>query len=187
MSKSENISADNMAACKAALQNEAHNMLHDFDPKKEQNLLPDEIEALRSLRSDKSIIIQKSDKGNSVVLLNKATYIQRMEELLADASKFTQLDVEEGKDYNHIWNQELLVRDVLRNLKNSKAISEDTYIKLCPSGSRPGIMYGLAKVHKQLVNGFPKLRPILSAINTPTYKLAKFLVLWNHLRQTSSP
>ena len=37
-------------------------------------------------------------------------------------------------------------------------------------------MYGLAKVHKQLVNGFPKLRPILSAINTPTYKLAKYLV-----------
>ena len=26
------------------------------------------------------------------------------------------------------------------------------------------------------MNGFPKLRPILSAINTPTYKLAKFLV-----------
>ena len=37
-------------------------------------------------------------------------------------------------------------------------------------------MYGLAKVHKQLVNGFPKLRPILSAINTPTYKIAQFLV-----------
>ena len=37
-------------------------------------------------------------------------------------------------------------------------------------------MYGLAKVHKPTVNGFPKLRPILSAIGTPTYKLAKFLV-----------
>ena len=31
-------------------------------------------------------------------------------------------------------------------------------------------------IHKPLVDGFPKLRPILSAINTPTYKLAKFLV-----------
>ena len=39
-------------------------------------------------------------------------------------------------------------------------------------------MYGLSKIHKPLVNGFPKLRPILSAINTGTYKWAKcFLAL----------
>ena len=37
-------------------------------------------------------------------------------------------------------------------------------------------MYGLSKIHKPLVNGFPKLRPILSAINTGTYKWAKFFV-----------
>ena len=37
-------------------------------------------------------------------------------------------------------------------------------------------MYGLAKVHKGLVNGLPKFRPIPSAINTPTYKLAQYLV-----------
>ena len=37
-------------------------------------------------------------------------------------------------------------------------------------------MYGLSKIHKSLVNGFPKLRPILSAINTGTYKWTKFFV-----------
>ena len=37
-------------------------------------------------------------------------------------------------------------------------------------------MYGLSKIHKPLVNGFPKLRPILSAINIGTYKWAKFFV-----------
>ena len=37
-------------------------------------------------------------------------------------------------------------------------------------------MYGLSKIHKPLVNGFPRLRPILSAINTGTYKWAKFFV-----------
>ena len=47
---------------------------------------------------------------------------------------------------------------------------------LSPSGSRPGIMYGLAKVHKIVRDGLPSFRPILSAIGTPTYKLAKFLV-----------
>ena len=31
-------------------------------------------------------------------------------------------------------------------------------------------------MHKPLINGLPPFRPILSAIGTPTYKLAKFLV-----------
>ena len=37
-------------------------------------------------------------------------------------------------------------------------------------------MYGLAKVRKVVTDGLPSFRPILSAIGTPTYKLAKFLV-----------
>ena len=39
----------------------------------------------------------------------------------------------------------------------------------------PGILYGNPKVHKTVVNNTPKFRPILSAINTPTYSLAKYL------------
>ena len=41
--------------------------------------------------------------------------------------------------------------------------------KLNPVGSRTGILYGLSKVHKTLVNGLPKMRPILSAIGTVSY------------------
>ena len=37
-------------------------------------------------------------------------------------------------------------------------------------------MYGLSKIHKPLINNFPKLRPILSAIRTATYSWAKILV-----------
>ena len=37
-------------------------------------------------------------------------------------------------------------------------------------------MYGLRKAHKDIIDNCPPFRPILSAINTPTYKLAKFLV-----------
>ena len=43
-------------------------------------------------------------------------------------------------------------------------------------------MYGSSKIHKPLVNGFPKLRCILSAINAGTFKWAKFFVpLLRHL------
>ena len=37
-------------------------------------------------------------------------------------------------------------------------------------------MHGNCKVHKQQVDGCPPFRPILSALQTPTYNLAKFLV-----------
>ena len=57
-------------------------------------------------------------------------------------------------------------------LKKNGTISELVYNKLFPSGSRPGILYGLPKVHKA---GVP-LRPILSSIGTHAYALAKFLV-----------
>ena len=63
-----------------------------------------------------------------------------------------------------------------------KYIGEDLYKSLYPQGSQPGIMYGSSKVHKPLVNDFPKLRPILSALNTGIYKWANFFVpLLRHL------
>ena len=37
-------------------------------------------------------------------------------------------------------------------------------------------MYGNCKIHKQQVDGCPPFRPILSALQSPTYNLAKFLV-----------
>ena len=53
-------------------------------------------------------------------------------------------------------------------------MTEKTRKSLKPVGTRPGIMYGSCKVHK--ARNFPSFRPILSALNTPTYKLAKILV-----------
>ena len=42
--------------------------------------------------------------------------------------------------------------------------------------SRPGILYGSPKVCKPCIINNPNFHPILSAIRTPTYKLAKYLV-----------
>ena len=47
-----------------------------------------EFEALASLSKTKDIVIQKSEKGNSVVIIDKETYIKRMENLLNDQRKF---------------------------------------------------------------------------------------------------
>ena len=45
-----------------------------------------------------------------------------------------------------------------------------------PQGLQPEVLYGLSRIHKLLVNNIPKLIPILSALNTGTYKWAKFFV-----------
>ena len=63
-----------------------------------------------------------------------------------------------------------------------KYIGEHLYKSLYPQGTQPRILYGSSKIHKLLVNGFPKLRPILSALNPGTYKWTKFFVpLLQHL------
>ena len=47
---------------------------------------------------------------------------------------------------------------------------------LKPKGNRAGIVYDSFKVHKKCVDGCPPFRVVLSALQTPTYKLAKVLV-----------
>ena len=46
------------------------------------NLTKEEMQVLRDLSSREDIIIQKADKGNSVVILNKSDYLKRMKEIL---------------------------------------------------------------------------------------------------------
>ena len=69
-------------------------------------------------------------------------------------------------------NQEKRVDNILKKLVASNSISEETRKSLKPVGTRPGIIYGLCKVHKDIIDNCPSFRPILSAINTATYKLA---------------
>ena len=64
----------------------------------------------------------------------------------------------------------------MKRLEKSGNLSTEQYKKIKAVGSRPGILYGLCKVHKAITEVCPQFRPILSAIGTPSYKLAKFLV-----------
>ena len=72
-------------------------------------------------------------------------------------------------------NWESKLKDRFKVLKNDEKISEKELHSICSVGTTPGIVYGNPKVHKTVVNNTPKFRPILSAVNTPTNSLAKFL------------
>ena len=77
---------------------------------------------------------------------------------------------------NFVINQEKHIDKVLKKLVESKSMTEITRKSLKPVGTRPGVMYGSCKVHKASLGNCLPFRPILWALNTPTYKLAKFLV-----------
>ena len=142
----------------------------------ENNLSKEEHLALKDLIKNRDLVIQKADKGNTVVILNKNDYISRMKVILNDSSKFQKLSIDQNKVSNHIVHMENRIIDILKKLKKKKIISENKYENLYPVGSRPGILYSRAKIHKPIKDGVPNFRPILSAVGTPTYKLSKFFV-----------
>ena len=97
--------------------------------------------------------------------------------ILIDQEKFSKLrSLKDNTSLNFAINQGKHVDKVLKKLVESKSMTEKTRKSLKPVGTRPGVMYGSCKVHKASVGNCPPFRPILSALNTPTYKLAKFLV-----------
>ena len=55
-----------------------------------------------------------------------------------------------------------------KNKKDKKETSIKQYKDLSPSGSRPGIMYDLAKVHKIVTDGISSFRSFSSAIHQDT-------------------
>ncbi|XP_070000275.1 uncharacterized protein [Penaeus vannamei] len=70
----------------------------------------------------------------------------------------------------HLLYLEDKLKRLLRTIKSS--IDASTYNFLSTSGSKPGLLYGLPKVHKPNI----PLRPIISSIGTFNYNTAKFLV-----------
>ena len=130
----------------------------------------DEINVLNDLKNDNSIVVMKPDKGNAVVILDKTDYNNKMSEILSDSSKFELINEDPVKA---TVQRETQVKSLLKQLKKTKSIDEQTYNKLYPTGSRIGILYGLPKIHKPTI----PLRPILSSINHYSYKLAKFFIL----------
>ena len=53
----------------------------------ENDLPKADFDALKSLIRNKELIIQKTDRDNTVVLLNKKDYISKMKVILADTPK----------------------------------------------------------------------------------------------------
>ena len=123
-------------------------------------LKPKDREVLNALGKDSSVVICKPDKGRGVVLLEKTAYVNKMEEILSDSSKFISI---QDSPFKLIFQTEDKVNRSLRSLLDNSAINEETYKSLYSTGSGLCTLYGLPKIHKQNV----PMRPILAAYNSP--------------------
>ena len=131
-------------------------------------------ETIKRLSKNKAVVIFRQDKGRGVVIMDRTKYVQKCLSQL-ETPNFKKLDA----DPTHTFEKN--VQTALLNIK--KAIGEEQYKKIYPSGSNPGKFYGTGKIHKLSeedernstnVDKLP-LRPIVSNIGTATYKLSKYL------------
>ena len=147
------ISNFDLDCIKARLRDSAFSSYKETSKFMKKNLPKAEFDALKSLIRNKELIIQKADKGNTVVLLNRKDYISKMKLILADTSKFKKIRIDDSKVLNHLIQMENKIVELLKRLKEKQEISDKVYKELCPTGSKPGILYGLCKIHKSIVDG----------------------------------
>ena len=75
--------------------------------------------------SKEEFVYQKSDKGNSVVIVDKETYIKRMENLLSDQTKFERVTLKNDAFLDFVVNQEKCIDIIFKNLVHSSSTSKD--------------------------------------------------------------
>ena len=60
------------------------------------------LESLENLRKDPDIIIKKSDKGKSVIILDKKVYLEKMSEMPDENKQFLKLSIQEEEHFNFL-------------------------------------------------------------------------------------
>ena len=71
---------------------------------------------LQNLRKNKNIVIQESNKGNSVVVVNQTDYLDKMENLLNDTRIFEKNNLKNDGILNLAINQEKRVGNIPKKL-----------------------------------------------------------------------
>ena len=101
--------------------------------------------------------------------MNSRDYFDKLDAIVCDKTKFEKVPIPDKEDKHPIITKEKSIRYYID--KYIPGLDKQSRKKLLPTGSSPGQLYGLCKVHK---DNYP-LRPVISMLNTPEYELAKYL------------
>lgn len=118
-------------------------------------------EIIESLRK-KNVYYTKADKGNTLVILDKVEYDNRMQKLINDGPY--------ERVRGPLTAMETEMKDALKQYEELFGLFWKVRMK--NSCANVGRLYGLPKIHQ---GGGDKMRPINSCVGTPCYKTAKWL------------
>ena len=79
-----------------------------------------EFKVLHNIHKQKDLLIQKSDKGNTVVITEKNTDVNKTNEIISDPNKFEQINTEEEKKLNFMFKNEKKAIDLIKRLENEE-------------------------------------------------------------------
>ena len=132
--KQENLCSDNLSLLKARLLDTVLSSYKSFSSDRSplENLTASEFKDLRHLSKNKNIFIQESDKGNTILILDKISYISAIEEILNNHRKFSNLDIPAGKKVNYTTNFERRITSDLKLLKDEEIIDKAIYKNIKP-------------------------------------------------------
>ena len=103
----DSIPNKNLDFVKTKIKDAALNSVPNYNANLPRNLLGEKFEALQNLSKNTNLLIQKSDIGNSVVILDKDVHIKNIKLLLSDKAKFEKIDTKKGL-LNFRVNQDLV-------------------------------------------------------------------------------
>lgn len=141
------------------------------------NLSKPEINALNTLKKNKSIVIKKADKGGGIVVLDNLTYMNQINTLLLDTQTYLPTFIDDTLQVK------FLVDNLLSTLHDSNIINNKQFHFLTDFIPRCPRFYGLPKLHKV---GCP-LRPIVSQIDGPTSRLNLLVDQLLHTAESNIP
>ena len=114
-------------------------------------------------------LICRHDKGKGIVILDAHDYFSKLDAIISDTSNFEEVIVAPNQKHPIVKNEGSIDYYCKTYVKNNVDLLED-YPNIVPSGSQPGRLYGMAKVHKE----GSLLRPVVSMVGTAEYGLAKW-------------
>ena len=148
-----------------AVEEDVERLLSNNQGRVKDNLSKEERQSIQSLKNNDSIVIKKADKGSTIVVQNKADYIQKASDQLSNSSFYTKLDRDPTTKFTG------RIKDTLQEMLDSRDLDPEAFSYLQPDDPRPGQFYLLPKIHKDGIPG----RPIVSAIGHHTEKISEFL------------
>ena len=89
-------SGDNLDFLKIRIKDTASTSFRNYDANIPQYLSHKEFEALKTLSKNCNLVIQKADKGNSVLIVEKDVCLRHMETIISDHNKFEKVTIKKG-------------------------------------------------------------------------------------------